>query len=496
MLSGSVARVMTLLLSFISRTLFIKYLGDACLGVNGVFLSVFQMLSLAELGIGEAITFYLYKPVAENDRGKIASLIRFYRMCYRIIGAVILLLGICLMPFIQNIINLENDIPYNLQVLFVLYLLNTAIPYLFFSYPQTVLVAHQKQYIISTTNAIFSIVQFLFDVMSLVLLRNFLAYLIMRLCVAILQNIVLMVIALRRYPYIRDNNAEKIDKSTLKVMLSDVYSIFVVRTAAQLFTSTDNIIISVILGTELVGINSNYVMITTAMMGFISTFIYACSASVGNLYATESKEKTEQLYNTIDYITFCISFFSAVCFFTLVNPLIELVWGASFKLSTYSVLLISSNFYIPISLYALFCFRQSMGLFKAYRYNQLFAAIVNITLDFILGKWLGIDGIFIATTVANLALTIVPFIKNLYETGFNADYKQYAMKWFIRYFCTMAVCFLFSYVAKLFNGSLISFCMITLIAVFVSAALLWVTTFRTEEYRNALIYLKRVMHKA
>ena len=145
--SGLASKLVMLLVRFISRSIFIYALGAECLGLNGLFTNLLSLFSLAELGVGQAITFYLYKPIAENDTQRLSQLVKFYNTCYPIIGGVIAVIGIALIPVLPNIVNLETDIGYDITFLYLLYLGNTVITYLFFSYPQTILVANQKQYI-------------------------------------------------------------------------------------------------------------------------------------------------------------------------------------------------------------------------------------------------------------------------------------------------------------------------------------------------------------
>lgn len=221
---------------------------------------------------------------------------------------------------------------------------------------------------------------------------------------------------------------EKVNRSEVKDMFKDVYAIFVVKLSSQLFNSTDNLFISAMLGTVVVGYNSNYLMIINAVYGVISTIIYSVGASIGNLYATETKEKTERVFSVLDFINSWISCFCTVSLFQMLNPFITLVWGEQYVFSKTAVVLMCMNFYIVSSLYALFSFRQSLGLFQYCIYNQLFAAIINIILDFILVRIWGISGLLLATVVANLMFSIYPYMKNLYVVGFNMSHKAYVLR--------------------------------------------------------------------
>lgn len=493
MFTGISMRILNLLIGFISRTIFIDTLGSVCLGVNGLFTSIISMLSLADLGFGEAITFYLYKPIATNDKERIASLIRFYKIAYKIVGLAMLAVGLSLMPFLPKFLNLETSFEYNVYIIYILYLLNTVFSYLFFSYPQTFLTANQRQDIVNNVSSAILIISFTCEIIVLLLKRNFLYYLYIKVFFSILKNIVMFIFAIKNFPYILHIKGANINKEEFKKMFEDIYSIFVVKIASQLFTSTDNIFISYFLGTILVGINSNYTMITGALTTLIGTITNALSGSVGNYCSKKSKMEIESLYKTIDFGVFIISFISTVCLFNLFNDFITLAWGKEYLLKNLCVFLICSNYYIPISLYGLFCFRQSMGLFKAYRYNQLFAAIINIILDFLLVNKIGIVGIFLATTIANVLFAVFPFIKNLYIEGFGRTGSKACIEWVIRYAFTMLICLIVKFEFIHFNINWFTWFVKAMIIAFECIVIIIVLKSKSLELKNLKKYINKLV---
>ena len=426
--TGMVLRMVTLLLSFVSRTMFIRLLGDGCLGLNGLFTSLLQMFSLAELGIGQAITFYMYKPIAEENRSRLSALVRFYKIAYRVIGVAIGVIGVALIPFLPKIVNLDQDTGYNLTLVYLLYLANTVVTYLFFSYARTVLSAHQQDYIVNKVDSVFIIVSTGAEILALLLTRDFIVYLLVRLALLVLKNVILGVISLKKHSFIREKTDERLSKADLRTMFKDVYAIFVVKLSSQLFNSTDNLFISAMLGTVLAGYNSNYLMIINAVYGIVSTIIYSCNASVGNLCAEGDKPKAEGVFRTLDFINFWISFFCGICLYRLLNPFISLMWGEKYLFSLSAVWLMAANFYVVSALYTLFTFRQGLGLFQHCIYNQLFAAVSNVILDYILCKLMGLEGLLIATLVANLAFCVFPYAKNLYRVGFEMPSRGYVFR--------------------------------------------------------------------
>lgn len=493
--TGLFLRLLTLVLNFASRTLFIYFLGDGCLGLNSLFTTILSMFSLAELGIGQAITYYMYKPVAEDNQDRLSALVSFYRICYRIIGFAIAVIGVALIPFLPKLVNLDVDVPYNITVIYLLFLANTVVTYLFFSYPRTVLTAHQQESVVNKVDSLFVIISVAAEILSLIITKNFIVYLLVRLALLILKNVVLGSIALKRFPYIRKKAERKIERTEIRHMFRDVYAIFIVRLSSQLFNSTDNLFISAMLGTVLAGYNGNYLMIINAIYGIISTVIYSCTASVGNLCATETKPKIEKVFSTMDFINFWIACFCTVCLYQLLNPFITLFWGAKYTFSMFAVALMCAGFYIVASLYALFTFRQAMGLFRYCIYNQFFAALVNIGLNFVLIEWLGLEGLFLATIIANIGFAIFPYAVNIYKVGFEMPWLPYIFKILRGYVICFGCCALTALLCRNISVNATGFILQAAISAIVPNAVICLLFFRTEEFKNAMGYALNILKK-
>lgn len=496
MFSGLIFRIGTLFLNFLSRYIFIYFLGDSCLGLNGLFTTILSLFSLAELGIGEAITFYLYKPIAEQDHEKLRQLISFYKLCYRIIGLAILVIGIALIPFLDKLVNLEQAIGYNYYLIYILYLANTVITYLFFSYPQTVLIANQEQYLVNRNSTLFVVLIFIGDIISLSITNNYIVYLSVRLILQVVQNMRLYLKARKKYSYIYLPPQNKIDRLSIKGMFKDVYHVFIVKLSSKLIDSTDNIFISVFLGTVKVGYNSNYLLFSNAALSIVNTIIYSFSAGVGDLIATESKERRLETFKKVDCINFCISFFCSVCLFSFLNPFITMLWGEKFVFSIPTVALFCFNFYMVTSLNTIFMFRQGMGLFRYYAYNTLFSAILNITLDFLLVKRMGIAGLYLATVISNLVFGVWPFIMNVFNMGFGVSAKQYITTTIARYVYIVACFYVIRFITRNLATTIYGFVIrVCITIIFIVIAILTVTLIDRDFKENIKKLINQVLRK-
>lgn len=179
-LAGIAGTILSSILAFMVRTIFIRVLGETYLGFNGLYTNILTVLSLAELGVGSSIAYMMYKPLAEKNEEKLAQVVQFYRKIYRVIGVVILVLGLCLVPFLPLIVNFENTENLNYIALYLLYLADTVSTYLFFAYKRGVLVADQKVYISNIFDLIITTILSILQIITLLIFRNFYIYIILK----------------------------------------------------------------------------------------------------------------------------------------------------------------------------------------------------------------------------------------------------------------------------------------------------------------------------
>ena len=250
-------RVSTLILSFVSRTVFIYILGAEYLGLNGLFSNILSFLALSELGLGSAIAFLLYKPIADNDIERMKTVMYFYKKCYMVVGTVILLLGCCLMPFLKFLVNLDQPIPENLYLVFFLFVLQSAVSYFFAAYKQTFVNANQKTYVLTKIELAFTVVNCIVDIVVLYLFRSFILYLLFKVFVVIAKNLVLSKKIDRLYPFLTEPVTTKLSREEVRKVFKDIYSVSVFRLGSVLFNSVSNIVTSAVVGTIVVGYYSN-----------------------------------------------------------------------------------------------------------------------------------------------------------------------------------------------------------------------------------------------
>ena len=157
---GFINKMIIMLFPFVIRTIIIRELGAGYLGLGSLFTSILQVLNLAELGFSSAVVFCMYKPIAEKDSETICALLNLYKQIYRIIGIVILVIGLALTPFLPYLIKGTVPNGINIYILYYIYLFNTAITYFLFAYKSTLLVAHQRNDVVSNISSLTNILQY------------------------------------------------------------------------------------------------------------------------------------------------------------------------------------------------------------------------------------------------------------------------------------------------------------------------------------------------
>lgn len=391
-------QIITILLGFINRSIFIWTLGVSYLGIAGLFSDILNMLSLADLGFGVALTYSMYKPLAEHDYNRLAALISLYRKVYRIIAIAVTLIGISLIPLLKYIVNLKHPIPY-LKVYYLLFLANTVASYLVI-YKTSILTADQKDYIIKKYQSIFNICQTLLTTLFLWLTQNYFIYLIIQVAFTYLQNFYCSHIAEKQYSFI--NEKVKVPLKNTKGIFKNLYSVFIYKVSGVLLNATDNTIISIMIGTAAVGFYSNYQLITTQLTVLINTFFYSLTASLGNLVVKEEAKRRYQVFNSIQLVSDIFSSIAVVCLYLLFQDFITVWIGKKFLLGNLILLSIIVNFYLGIILLPIWVYREATGIYQQTKYVMLLTAIINLFLSIIFAKKLGIAGILFSSAIARL----------------------------------------------------------------------------------------------
>lgn len=397
-LTGLGGYAVNTVIGLVCRMVFTRTLATEYLGVGGLFTNILSMLSLAELGIGSAIVYALYKPLATGDQDKIASLVKFYGQCYRVIGIVVGVIGVALMPFLHLLIE-EPNIKESIYLIYSLYLFNAACSY-FFSYRSSLIMAAQQNYIVTATNYAVTIGQSLLQIVWLLATREYIGYLIIQCVGGWVYNLTISHIAKKKFPYIVAKNIKPLEKEERSVLIRNVYALVIWKLCGLLVNSTDNIIITYFSGLAAVGLSSNYTLLSTTLNSLLNQLFNGITASVGNLNAVETKEKKLQIFNVINLANFWLFGWASIGIFVVSSDIVYLMFGRSYVLPMEIPFVIALNFYMVGMQNAVWTYKNTMGLFRQGRYLLILTAAINLFCSLWLGKLWGLFGILFATAIS------------------------------------------------------------------------------------------------
>lgn len=421
---GYIGNLTTQLLGFVLRTVFISYLGDTLNGINDLYTGILSVLSLAELGVGTALNYSLYGPVARKDYEKIKSYMQLYKKAYRVIGLVIAVIGLAISPFLPYLVKQPQGVSVrDLTLYYFIFLFNTVSTY-FVAYKYSLAYAEQKNYIQTNTITITKMITVTLQIAVIVTTRNFYLYLLTAAAVELIQKIFISWYLNRLYPYLKDKNVKKLSKEETGEVVTKTKALVFHKVGDVARLQTDSMIISAFINVTLVGFVGNYNMILNSVANFVNIIFNSVLSSFGNLIATESKEKQYNVFKVYRFFACWIYGFSAVGFFLLLTPFIVIWQGPEKVLAAGAVACILIDYYFKGDRIVLSNFKTAAGVFEQDKYLALIQGVVNLILSIVLVQKIGLVGIYIGTIVSGLIANITkPFI--IYKVCFEKSVKTY-----------------------------------------------------------------------
>lgn len=417
------SNLLTIIIGLVAQAIFIKVLGSEYLGINGLFSNIISMLGIVELGVGSAIIYHLYKPIAENDTKKVKALMNFYKKCYNIIALIILILGLMITPYLRFFIE-DVTVDINIPLVYILFIIEIVCSYLL-SYKRSIINANQKNYLVNFIHIGYLIILNALEIVILISTKNYYLYLGLKIVMRILENVGITLLANKLYPYLKDNN-EKLDETTKKDIFQKVRALFFHKIGGFIVLGTDNIIISKFIGIIEVGLYSNYYMIIDAVEKLFGQVIRVITPSVGNMLVSESKEKSFEVFKRVRFLNFWIATFSGISLLIVMDSFITVWIGSEYLLTTCVLIVLVLNYYAKSMRSCHAIFKDAAGIYYEDRFIPLLESILNIVASLILLKYFGLAGVFMGTIISSLALYCVSYPKYVYKKLFNRSYLDYA----------------------------------------------------------------------
>ncbi|MCD7816159.1 MAG: oligosaccharide flippase family protein, partial [Bacteroides sp.] len=450
---GIIERIVYSFGPFVIRTLMIHYLGSEYLGLNGLYTSILQVLSLAELGVGSAINYSMYKPMAEGDNDTVCALLALYRKLYTIIGLVILAAGLVLLPFLPNLISGSYPDDINLYTLYLIYLANTVVGYLLFIYSESIILAKQRVDVRSKIMSIINTLMYCIQAFLIVRYQNYYLYAIVIPVFTVIANIV-------KYVYTRRNFPEfvcrgKLPKSESKEIFKRVFALMMSKIGVTCRNSFDNIILSAFLGLVIVAKYQNYYYIISLLVGFISILNSAVVPTIGNSIVTESKGKVYDDFKKISFGYNMIISWWTCCLLVLYQPFIELWAGEEYLFPFGMVIIFCIYFYATETCNLIDLYKSASGIWWEDRFRPIIESVVNLALNICVVKYFGVEGVLISTIVCVIVINLPWSTSVLFKNLFQCSRREYIMSLMPNICLTTFICILMYYICSFSLNSLV-----------------------------------------
>lgn len=421
---GYIGNLVTQLLGFVLRTVFIAYLGNTLTGINDLYTGILSVLSMAELGVGTALNYSLYGPVARKDYEKIKSYMQLYRKAYRTIGLVIALIGLAVSPFLPYLVKQPEGVTLrDLTLYYFIFLFNTVSSY-FVAYKYSLVNAEQKNYIQTNIITITKMITVGLQIIVIIATQNFYLYLLTAAFVELMQKLFVSRYLNRRYPYLLDRNVARLSKEETGEIVKKTKALVFHKVGDVARLQTDSMIISAFINVTLVSFVGNYNMVLTSVSNFVNIIFNSVLSGFGNLIATESKEKQYSIFKVYRFFACWIYGFSGVGFFLLLTPFIMLWQGRESVLGVSVIACILIDYYLKGDRIVLSNFKTAAGVFEQDKYLALIQGAVNLVISIALVQKIGLVGVYVGTVISGLIANITkPFI--IYKVCFDKSVKAY-----------------------------------------------------------------------
>jgi len=487
--SGMIHKILSMIVPFLIRTLIIHTLGNLYLGLNSLFTSILKALNLAELGIGSALVFAMYKPVADDDKEHVRALLNVYRLSYYVIGSIVLVCGLILIPFLPRMIHGEYPAEVNIYIIYLLHLGATVSGYFFQGYRRSILDAYQRTDIFNRVSIVMDVLFYALQAVALLRFQNYYLYVGVAALRSIVFNQIIWLITRKKFSDIEPSG--KISREERNLILRKIGALIGHKAGDIVVNSVDNILISAYIGLNVVAVYNNYFYVFTSLSGLFFMLINGLTSIVGNYLIQEDQSKIVRLFNILHFYIALMVCICCTCLLNMYQPFVSAWLGDESLLPFSSVILFTVYFFIVKIKTIVFLFKDAAGLWEKDAIKPYLQIVVDLIIDLILLRMIGINGAIISSIVCIL-------IGFIYET---AIVFKYCLKSSSRHFCintgiylgaTMVSCTVAMILCRLcpvmndFVTVLTNFLVSTVVAIFTFT----IFTFRTTEFSYAVKYMR------
>lgn len=494
MMFGMLLKGYQILMPFLMRTVMMYYMGIEYVGLSSLFGSVLWVLSLAELGVGSAMVYGMYQPIIDKDEKTICALLKLYRTYYRIIGAVVAVVGLILTPFIPHII--KGDVPNDISV-YIVYLLNllcTVLSYWLFAYKNSLLTAHQRNDIASKVMLATNTLQFGIQFFVVIVLKDYYIYLIVAIITQVITNIVTAYFAGKMYPDYKPQG--DLSKENIKKINGRIKDLFTMKLGIVVVSSADSIVISAFLGLAVLGVYQNYYYILTAVTGIVKVVFDSVTAGIGNSILVETKEKN---YKDLKKLTFIVAWLSGFCsagLLCLYQPFVRLWAGEKLMLGYSAVVCFVVYFFVDRINQILITYKDAAGIWHEDRFRPIVTALVNLILNIILVQYIGLFGVLLSTIISVVVVGMPWLLHNLFSVLFKRELKEYVLRLIYYTVAAAIMCAITAIICNFIpDRGVFTLIVKAVVCTAVSNIILFFMFFKLPEFKDTKDIVKRIIKR-
>ncbi len=485
-LIGVINQILFALLGFLSRKLFIIYIGTDILGLSGTYTSVLSTLALADLGFDIAVTYALYKPLNKGDEKKINAIMTALKSIYNVIGIAFIVLSFLALPFLKFIIT-DMEFKNIYYVYFLMQALASASTY-FFAYRRTLLVADKKEYVTKTVDTAATLIFSILKILVLILFKSYLVYTALSVVQAFVTNIYIYRKCNKVYPYL--DNKSKADKAEVNELISKIKDIALGKISGYVYGCTDMLLISKIISTVVAGYYYNYVNVVSIIRQLSVNLLGPLAPFIGrNLAKNNDPASQEKSFRMYTYFRFLVAVALLVPTLLLTDQFIDLWLGDEFVMDRIIVILVCSDLYISLVHSSLVDFMNGAGLFKYEKWISLTGAVINLGMSIFLAYKIGLPGILAGTVIAQIAYWTLRSMV-VYDQCFKS-WKLFGKYWLrmILYLAAFLICvFACYYACSVINTEwkIVNFVIRGCVCELISFIIIGVAFIPSDEHRTAV----------
>lgn len=416
-------KILTMLMVIVVKRFLISTCGNDINGLNALYLSVIGFLSVAELGVGSAISFCMYKPIVEGDTDTVSALYHLFRRIYWCVGGAILVGGLVVTPFIDNLAKGYDNSHVNLYSTFVLMLISVVLTYLFSS-KTSLINAYKNNYITTAITSGGLLLQYVLQIVVLLLTRSFVWYLVCRIVAVLVQWAVTEWIARRRHGDVLAH-PKPLQSAVKGEVVKNIKAMFMHTIGYTLVNTVDGVVISSFIGVGALGLYSNYTMVLTSLTEVLKLIFTSLTSVIGHLYVESGKNSTQKHSEAFHLLNFLLGTVFFLGYYAVIDSLIAILFYEELMVARSISFVITLNGFVQFMRQSTLVFRQATGTFYNDRWKPLVEGALNLVLSILFVQWMGVVGVLVATIATNLFIchVVEPYV--LYRYAFSASPREY-----------------------------------------------------------------------